>query len=519
MKTLLKNCVIHQSDFDAILLNDNKIEKIGYLKDLNHEIDETIDLNQGFVLPGFNDSHMHLLGVGAFVSSLQLQNCKSCEEVYDLVKEAVKKKKPGQWIVGRGWNQDNFSVNKFPTRNDLDAITTDHPICLTRCCGHVAVCNTKAIECAHVDETTVISGGDIDLETGLFKEMAIELIHHAYPPYTKEDLKALIVKGMTECNRHGITSIQSDDFVTLTHDYHLPLEAFRELALEHKYTCRVNEQCQFIVLDDLHQFISENQYSNKGDEYFKLGPIKVVGDGSLGARTAFMSSKYADADTVGMANYTQEEFDNYIKLGEQYQMGTIIHTIGDGCLDRVLTSFEKYGTKGNPYRSGLVHVQITRQDQLEKIKELKLHCYIQSCFIDYDCRIVKDRVGDKANTSYAFKTLLNTTTISNGSDSPVEPLDCLKGIECAVTRSSIGGNQPYRSEEALTLEEAIDSYTANGAYASFEEDIKGCLKEGMLADLVVLNKNPYLQNSNQIHEIEVNMTIFDGKLVYQKDMN
>lgn len=516
MKTLLKNCVIHGVDKDAILLSDNKIEKIGFYDDLNHYVDKYIDVDHGIVLPGFNDSHMHLLGVGNFVSSLQLQDCYTVEEVYDLVRTSCENKKPGEWIVGRGWNQDNFDKVQFPTKEDLDKITLVNPICLTRCCGHVAVCNTKALELAKITKETTVSGGDIEFETGLVKEMAIELLHHAFPPLTKEDLKTLIIKGMEECNQNGITSIQSDDFVSLTKDYHLPLEAFRELCNEGKCSCRVNEQCQFIVLDDLKMFVAENQLANKGNEVFKLGPIKVVGDGSLGARTALMSSPYADANTSGMANYTQEEFDMFVKLGEELGMGTIIHTIGDGCLDMVLNSFEKYGTPGNPHRSGIVHVQITRDDQLKRIEKLKLHCYIQSCFIDYDCRIVEQRVGSKAKTSYAFKTLLETTTVSNGSDSPVEPLHCLKGIECAITRSTIGCDNPYRKEEALTIEQAIDSYTKNGAYASFEENIKGKLEAGMLADFVVLDRNPYTIKSTEIHNIQVKMTIFDGKVVYMK---
>ncbi len=517
MRTLLKNCVIHGSDADAILLSDNKIAQIGCYDDLKNHMDESIDVEQGIILPGFNDSHMHLLGVGNFVSSLQLQDCRSVEAVYDLVKTSYENKNTGEWIVGRGWNQDNFDDVKFPTKEDLDKITMDNPICLTRCCGHVAVCNTKALELAKITKETRVSGGDIEFETGLVKEMAIELIHHAFPPLTKDDLKKLIIKGMEECNRNGITSIQSDDFVSLTKDYHLPLEAFRELSEEGKCTCRINEQCQFIVLDDLKMFVAEKQLTNKGNEIFKLGPIKVVGDGSLGARTALMSSPYADANTCGMANYTQEEFDTFVQMGEELGMGTIIHTIGDGCLDMVLNSFEKYGTPGNPHRSGIVHVQITRDDQLKKIATCKLHCYIQSCFIDYDCRIVENRVGQKAETSYAFRTLMETTTISNGSDSPVEPLNCLKGIECAITRSTLGCEHPYRLEEALTIEQAIDSYTKNGAYASFEENIKGKLEVGMLADFVVLDHNPYTTKSTEIHNIQVKMTIFDGKVVYKKD--
>lgn len=516
MKTLLIHVKIHQHEEDALLIIDNKIAKIGFLCDFNQdEMDEIIDCEGRRILPGFNDSHLHLIGTGAFVASIQLQDCKSVNDVLQKVKDKLHTKAKGEWIIGRGWNQDNFDETVYPTKQMLDEITVDHPILLTRCCGHIAVANSKAIELAKVTKDTKIDGGDFDLDSGLFKEMAIEAIHHAYPETTIQDLKEYIQVATKECHRYGITSVQSDDFVTLTKDYHLPLLAYLELEQEGQLQLRVNQQCQFIERKDFEQFIQEDQLKHKDKEFFRLGPIKVVGDGSLGARTAKMSKPYHDdSQTTGMTNYTQEDFDYFVKMGMDYKMGTIIHTIGDGCLDMVLSSFDKYHDENNSNRSGLVHVQITRLEQLDKIRKYHLHAYIQSCFIDYDSRIVRDRVGDVANTSYAFKTLYHSTTISNGSDSPVEPANCFNGIECAIRRSSIGRNNIYRPEEALTLQEAIDSYTKDGAYASFEENIKGQLKEGMLADIIVLDKDPYEIEVSDLHTIQVIRTIFNGKTVY-----
>lgn len=517
MKTLCIHAKINQ-EHDSLLIVDDKIAKIGFLCDFNlDEMDEIIDCQDSRILPGFNDSHLHLIGTGAFLSNLQLQDCTSLDEVLDKVKEKAMQKNKGEWIIGRGWNQDNFVDVKYPTKAMLDEITRDHPILLTRCCGHIAVANSKAIECVHVTSETTIDGGDFDLETGLFKEMAIELMHHAFPEVTVSDLKDYIQEATKECHQYGITSVQSDDFVSFTKDYHLPLQAYRELEKDGLLKLRVHQQCQFIERKDFQQFINEDQLNQNSNELFTLGPIKVVGDGSLGARTAKMSKPYHDdTSTTGMVNYTQDDFDYFVKMGQDYKMGTIIHTIGDGCLDMVLESFKKYLDDKNSTRSGLVHVQITRNDQLELIGQLKLHCYIQSCFIDYDCRIVRNRVGETADTSYAFKTLSKLTTISNGSDSPVEPVDCFKGIECALTRSSIGSKDTYRLEEALTLQEAIDSYTKDGAYASFEENNKGQLIEGMVADIIILNQDPYEINTTDLHTIQVNRTIFNGKTVYSR---
>lgn len=518
MKTLLIHGKFYKANCEALLIENNKIKQIGQLIDFDlAQMNEVIDCKGHLVLPGFNDSHCHLVGTGVFLSNIQLQNCKSLQTVLEEVSKAAQKIEKGNWIIGRGWNQDNFDEVKYPTREMLDNITKDHPVILTRCCGHIAVANSLAIELAHVTKDTRVDGGDFELDTGLFKEMAIELIHHAYPNTTCNDLKEYIHIATEECHRNGITSVQTDDFVTITNDYHLPLQAYLELEKEGKLQLRVNQQCQFIERKDLMQFIKEDHLSKQQGEFFRLGPIKVVGDGSLGGRTAKMSTPYHDdPSTSGMVNYTQDDFDYFVQKGMETNMGTIIHTIGDGCLDMVCNSFEKYLDSDNRNRSGLVHVQITRNDQLEKIKKLKLHAYIQSCFIDYDSKIVKDRVGDKANTSYAFKTLYDSVTVSNGSDSPVESLNCFTGIECAITRSSINSKEPYRPDQALTLVEAIDTYTEGGAYSSFEENSKGKLKEGMVADIIIVNNDLFDIDSSQIHNTEVLHTIFNGKTVFSK---
>lgn len=516
MKKIYIHAHLYNSTANSFIVENGIFSYVGQTdKALEYQRDgcETIDLKGAFVSPGFNDSHMHLIGTGYYYSCCQLQDCKSLDDVANKLAQEIATKQEGEWIIGRGWNQDNFDANELPTKLFLDKISSTHPILLTRCCGHIAVANSCAMELAGIEKDTHIENGEVDFDKGIFKELAIELIHKHFPKVTKDKLKEYIIRGCRVCNEFGITSCQSDDFVTLTNNYQLPLEAFDELSKENKLTLRINEQCQFLNVDDFKSFLNI-QYKNNTN-LFKTGPLKMLGDGSLGARTAFLSKPYRDDPTTrGIANYTEDEFKQMVKIAYSHGMGSIIHSIGDGILDRILSTFEDINDINNSLRSGLVHVQLTRQDQLDKIIKLKLHCYIQSIFIDYDAKIVNQRVGDLADTSYAFKTLYDNITVSNGSDSPVENPDCLKGIECAITRCSVGASNPYRIEEALTVSQALDSFTSKGAFASFEENIKGKIEEGMLADFVVLSEDPRLVEPHKIHSIKIHCTVLGGNVVY-----
>ena len=248
----------------------------------------------------------------------------------------------------------------------------------------------------------------------------------------------------------------------------------------------------------------------------------MLGDGALGARTAFLTKPYADDPTTrGISVFTQQEFDDLISCANGAGMQCAIHCIGDACLDMVLSSIEK-ALAEHPranHRHGIVHCQITRPDQLQKIAELGLHVYAQSIFLDYDIHMVKDRVGDVlAQSSYSWKTLQKLgVTVSNGSDCPVELPNVLAGIQCAVTRSDLKGNVPaYLPEEAFTVQEALDSFTSGGAYASFTEDRKGKIQPGILADFVVLSKNPFTEDPAELRNIAVLETHIGGNRVYQK---
>ena len=487
--------------------------------------DTRVDLQGAFVCPGFNDSHMHLISFGNHLQNAPLN--EHTQSLRDMI-ECLQHTAPGRggWIMGRGWNQDYFTdVKRMPTRFDLDQVSLTHPVLATRACGHALCLNSKALDLLHITaDTPQVPGGQIMMENGqpngLLFDNAMDLCYSALPAPTREDVKSMILSACRALNAYGITSCQTDDYCVFhTLPWERVNEAYRELEDENALTVRVYEQSNFTTLPALRDFVEKGNITGAGTDFFRIGPLKMLGDGALGARTAFLSVPYADApDTCGLSVFTQAEFDALIGYAHENGMQCAIHCIGDGCLDRVLSSLEKAGIAHprKDLRHGIVHCQITRPDQLEKIAELKLHVYAQSIFLDYDIHIVNQRVGEAlADTSYHWKTLMNKgVTVSNGSDCPVELPRVLHGMQCAVTRRDLKGEGPYLPKEAFTPREALDSFTKWAAYASFDEHKKGVIAPGMLADFVVLDKNPLTVPENEIKDIRILSTYVGGKQVY-----
>ncbi len=519
---------------EAFATNNGKFCGVGTLKELESQYKdaELVDLKGRFVCAGFNDSHMHVLNDGYGLDSLQLaEHTSSLQELKEYIASEIKRRdvKPNQWLRGRGWNHDFFSDgHRFPTRYDLDEIAPNNPLCLVRACGHACVVNSRALEMIQVTKNTEqVEGGHFDVDEngeplGIFRENALDMVYSKLPQPTRAELKEMLTKAMKHLNSYGVTSAQTDDFVVFHNlDYHEVIEAYRELENEGKMTVRVYEQNHFTNLDDLKSFIEEGYNTGVGSELFKFGPLKMLGDGSLGARTAFMSVPYIDdSTTCGIPVYSQQKFDEMIGYANSKGMQVAIHSIGDGILDRVMNAIEKSLIE-NPrkdHRHGIVHCQITRPDQLDRMVRLNLHCYAQTIFLDYDIKIVEERIGkERAQSSYNFKTLMDRgVCVSNGSDCPVELPNVMGGIQCAVTRCTLKEHiGPYLSDQAMTVEEAINSFTIGSAHASFEENIKGQIKEGMLADFVILSENPIKCDPFHINEIQILETWMNGDCVYQ----
>lgn len=489
---------------------------------------ECIDLGGRFVCPGFNDSHMHLLELGCVLGQAQLQeHTGSLSDVLAAVREYAQAHPQESWVLGRGWNHDFFTdENRYPTRDELDSVCPDRPCLITRACGHVAIANSRALALCGMDEAApAVEGGCVCTDetgrpNGALEENAITLVTRMIPAPDREGIKHRLCLAMENVAGYGITSVQSDDFCALETPFEEIIAAYKELEDEGKMTVRVTEQCLLPDMALLDRFLGSGYNTGWGGEWFRIGPLKLLSDGSLGARTAWLRAPYADAaDTCGTAIYSQETLDALVLRAHSAGMQVAVHAIGDAAADSVLTAIERAqaACPRENARHGIVHAQIFNQEQIKRAADLNMHAYIQPIFLDYDTQIVFPRIGDRALDAYPAASLRAAgVTFSGGSDCPVEPANVLRGIQCAVTRMPVTRqiDAPYLTREALTLSEALKAFTAYGAYSSFEEHIKGQIAPGYLADFTVLGIDPFETDPKWIHRIPIFGTFAGGNKVF-----
>lgn len=490
------------------------------------------DLRGAFVCAGFHDSHMHMLGFGALLSRVNLSaHTSALSDVLAAARNGLKNVFSGEWLIGRGWNDDYFQDEKrFPNRRDLDRVSRDVPIQLTRACGHVCAVNSKALKIAGIDRNTPNpEGGVIDRDehgepTGVLRENAIGLISAVQPLPDYKRVKFYLQKAARTLNAMGITAVQSDDFCAFpTLAFEAVLRAFSEMESEGSLSVRVYEQANLPTADHLEQFLATGLRTGAGDDRFRIGPVKLLADGSLGAHTAYLAKPYADQpDNRGVPIYSQHRLDTLVAMAHESGMQIAVHAIGDAALDQVLNAVDRAQRK-HPRpdaRHGIVHAQITRPDQLERMHALHMHAYVQPIFLDYDAGIVKARVGKElADSSYAFGTLTRTCQASFGSDCPVEWPNPLRGIQCAVTRAPINApHMQYRPEESVSVAEAIDAFTIHSAYACFAEERQGRIAPGMVADFVLLESDPFKTYPSRVADIRVLETWVGGERVFDSSV-
>lgn len=534
MSTLIYNANIYvqRGVFAQALLvgDDGKIAAVGTEDEVRAAStgNETqFDAQGRTIVPGFNDSHQHLFNTGIALAAVRLQGVTSIAEVIERGRRYIEENhpQPGEVIHGMGWNQDYFTdEHRLLTRHDLDKISTEFPIIFDRACGHILTCNTKALEMAGVTtETVPNAGGAIDQEngelTGVVRENARAQVRCLMSERSLETKKRLLRTAMKHASETGVTSVQTCD-VRLG-DWESTLEAYRQVS-EETPTVRAYHQFSFMEPKGLQEFFDKGYHMGVGSDFNRIGPLKLFVDGSLGARTAYMREPYADdPSTRGIATLTPEEIDVLVGMAVKNNTGVAVHAIGDAAIENVLNAYDKVCENGqNPLRLGIIHVQITDRPLLERFTKNDILALVQPIFLHYDTAIVEDRVGrDLAATSYAFKTLMDLGVhTSYGTDSPVEDMNPIDNIYCAVTRKNLRGEPAggWHPEECVDIYSAIDAYTIESAYASFEENVKGRLMKGYFADLVVLSDNIFTVNPDDIRTVKVDATMVNGKFVYER---
>ena len=531
MNTILKNgkIYVNKGNFEeAIYIKDGIVQQFGSnVEILKNTADNIVDLCGRTVLPGFNDSHMHLLGVGVAMTTCNLTSAKSIEDIIQLGQNFLEENESIQALAGRGWNQDYFihGENRLPNRQDLDKISTDIPIVFSRVCGHVYIGNTKAIELLDVDENTRVDGGVIELgidgkPNGVFNENAIGLIGSAIPSKSDQDIEKDFLTAANYALSVGLTSVQSNDVGGSGTEamYNIINNIYKDEKLKLRYSHQFN----FQDINDFENYLETEHLTGQYDENFlSKGVLKLFKDGSLGARTAVMLEDYKDSPGIrGVSALTDKQLQDLCDLATENGIQVVTHAIGDGAIESVINAYEKTMVNGeNPLRHGIVHCQITSKAQLERIAKLNIPVMYQPIFLDYDINIVEDRVGKElASTSYAFNSLYKLGAhVSLGTDAPVEDCNPFPNIYCAVNRLCIDGTPKggFNPSEKMELEDAIDAYTIGSAYNEFKEGFKGRLMPNYVADLIILDRDIFTIDPLEIKDIKVLKTMIDGEFVFE----
>jgi predicted amidohydrolase YtcJ len=494
-----------------------------------------IDLHGQFVMPGFNDAHVHLAAAAYVQLHVNAEGAKSLAEFQQRIRDRLPEYQPGEWIVVDGWDHTLWPEKKFPTRQDLDAVSTENPIIAGRIDGHVAVVNSLALKIAGLTaKTPDPSGGRIerDPRTGeptgmLLEDAAKNLVFQLIPDYTKAQRASAFEKLFSYLSHFGVTSVQDNSVLVAKDSDNYGWDnflAYRELQRGGKLNIRITEWLPFEVpLARLEQMRREGGTGVGADgAWLKTGTLKEVVDGSLGSRTAAMLAPYSDdPNATGILRIPPDKLTAFAIERDRAGFQLAFHAIGDRTNRVALDTFAAVLAANGPRdrRDRIEHAQIVAPEDFARFAQLNVIASMQPAHLLTDQRWAIDRIGsERLLGAYAWRTMENDGVhLAFGTDFPVESVNPLRGIYSCVTRElpqggPAGGWQP---QEKLTMQDCLRNYTVGSAYAEFEEKTKGKIAPGMQADLVVFPKDLNAIPPQDLLSLPVTMTIAGGRITYQ----
>ncbi len=530
-----------QPNVEAVAIKDNTILFAGTLKEAEKykgENTKTLDLEGKTMTPGLIEGHGHFMGLGYNELSLDLLKTTSYQSIIDAVEERVKTAKPGEWITGRGWHQSKWDslpenlVKGFQTHFRLSEVSPDNPVYLRHASGHAGFANAKAMEMAGLSVVTnegltefELEGGEIIVDeagrpTGVFNERAQTIITKLIPENTPETDKQAFDLAVKASHRNGITSF---------HDAGIPrgtIALFNEMKAKGKMDVRIYAMLTGWDKELLNEWYKKGIMVDPGHK-FTIRSVKLNCDGALGSRGAWLLESYSDRpnhfghETLPM-EFVKETAYNGLRNGFQ----VCAHAIGDRAnreiLDRYEMALNDVKDKTDDHRFRIEHAQHLHPDDIPRFAELNVIPAMQAVHMSSDRPWAIDRLGEKRikEGAYMWQDLLQSgVPIVNGTDVPVEPINPIASFYASISRKTLKGMPEggYEPEQKMTRPQALKSYTLDAAYGAFEEDIKGSIEVGKLADFTIYNKDLMTVPEDEVLSTKVVMTIFDGKVVFEEE--
>ena len=518
---------------ESVIIAGNKIIFAGSNEEAKDKIDPSttvIDLMGRLMLPGFNDAHVHFISGGFYEMGIDLRETKSINEFRDIIKKYAAAHK-GKWIEGGRWDHEKWQEKRLPSKEDIDDITPGTPVLLKRLDGHMALTNSYGLKLAGITKDTQSpEGGLIEKNpktgepTGILKDNAIELVNDVIPNPSEADYYQACLTALDEAKKLGVTSVQDITF-NYTSDETKPIEdliTYQQVKKDGKLTCRIYTR---IPIDNYQNLISDGIQYNFGDNYLKIGSLKAFSDGSLGSSTAWFWEPYEnEPSNYGLPNDIVKDgrLEKWALTADKHKLQVCVHAIGDHANSYLLDLVEKI-ERTNPSwdrRFRIEHAQHVRPSDISRFAKLNVIASVQPTQCIEDGSWAIERIGsERIKYTHQYKSFLdNGVHLAFGTDWPVVSLNPLLGIYAAVTRRTVDGKNPngWIPEQKISVEDAIKCYTLNSAYAEYSENLKGSIEPGKLADLVVLSDDILTIDPAKIKDVKVDMTIFDGKIIFKR---
>lgn len=509
---------------EAVAVRDGRIAWVGRSDEARNLVESktrVIDLQGKTLIPGFIDAHNHMLMFGKNLLNIDLQDpsIRQMDDILALVAGRAGKYPAGKWIEGWGYDDTKLREKRHPDRRDLDRAAPDHPVFLMRTDGHTAAVNSRALQLAGITRTTPDpEGGEIDREpgtgepTGILRETAKKIVMDIIPPGTREELSRVLGAASRRYVREGITSVGEAGVGFMIEG---PLEMQAWQAARDSGELHVRAYLMILTMPDT--WYATGIKTGLGDEMLRIGPRKMFLDGGIGGRTAAMKAPYIGEPAVSGIIYTDEDtLASNIEKAHVNGWQVACHAIGDRAVETLVNAYErvlaKHPREGHRHR--IEHCGILDRAMIQRIKRLGIIPVPQANFFYYLGDSFLANLGEeRIRWTYPLKSFLDAgLPAALSSDRPVCPGRPLGGVQSAVIRRTTGGTI-IAPEERVSAYEALKMYTINAAHASFEEKIKGSIRSGKLADLVVLDRDPLEVPTDEIASLEVRMTMVGGRVV------